>query len=303
MSQPEKKVNKVTAAVISILIERIEAGGVLPWTQPWTATGGGMNLDTMNFITKKPYNGINRWSTAALGFASPYFLTKKQAESLGGVLKDDEKKNYAPGVFWKKCSVRSTDSTTGDETETSFMRPVKYFRLYNVEQIEGLEIPETEAEEVEEVGTAAEGIEAAFDKFFAGYKNPPKVYHRGNKATYNKIKDVVTMPKKDSFKSLKDYLATKLHELCHSTGHPTRLNRSTLTDFASFGDENYSKEELVAELGAALCCSHLGIENCVEQTASYLKGWLDAIRADPNMLLSAASQAERAVAHIKGDTA
>lgn len=86
----------------------------------------------------------------------------------------------------------------------------------------------------------------------------------------------------------------------HSTGHQKRLGRGGITDYAAFGDENYSREELVAEIGAAMCCGISGIDNTtIENSAAYLRGWLRALKDDPRMIVQAAAQAQKAVDHMQ----
>jgi antirestriction protein ArdC len=109
------------------------------------------------------------------------------------------------------------------------------------------------------------------------------------------------MPKPETFISREHYYSTLFHEMTHSTGHPSRLNRPTLSDAARFGDANYSKEELVAEMGAAYLCGFAGIENkTIDESASYLASWLRVLRSDHRLLISAASQAQKAVDYVRG---
>jgi antirestriction protein ArdC len=110
------------------------------------------------------------------------------------------------------------------------------------------------------------------------------------------------MPNRNSFESAEHYYGTLFHELTHSTGHPKRLNRQTLTEFEFFGDDNYSREELVAEMGAAFLCGFTGIENrIIDNSASYLASWLKVLKEDHRMLLVAASQAQKAADMILGN--
>ena len=100
---------------------------------------------------------------------------------------------------------------------------------------------------------------------------------------------------------MEEYYSTLFHELTHATGHPARLNRSTLMDFERFGDQNYSREELVAEMGAAFLCGITGIENkTINNSAAYLANWLDALKNDSRLVLVAASQAQKAADLILG---
>ncbi len=131
----------------------------------------------------------------------------------------------------------------------------------------------------------------------------PTIRHGGDCASYSKVLDSIQMPERTSFDSREEYYSTLFHELTHSTGHTTRLNRSTLTDFERFGDHNYSREELVAEMGAAFLCGITGIEHrTISNSAAYLANWLDALKNDSRLVLVAASQAQKAADLILGFT-
>ena len=112
------------------------------------------------------------------------------------------------------------------------------------------------------------------------------------------------MPDRVSFDNAEEYYSTLFHELTHSTGHPRRLNRSTLATFERFGDEKYSAEELVAEMGAAFLCGFTGIENkTIRNSAAYLRSWLDVLKQDSRLVLVAAGQAQKAADLILDQTA
>jgi antirestriction protein ArdC len=109
------------------------------------------------------------------------------------------------------------------------------------------------------------------------------------------------MPQRHLFHSLEEYYSTLFHEMTHSTGHATRLNRRTLTDLCPFGSTNYSAEELCAEMGAAYLCGIAGIANrTMDNSAAYIQGWLAKLKQDPKVLVQAAAQAQRAVDYITG---
>jgi antirestriction protein ArdC len=115
------------------------------------------------------------------------------------------------------------------------------------------------------------------------------------------VVDTVNMPKPKLFDGPEEYYSTLFHELTHSTGHARRLNRQTLTDLCPFGSTNYSKEELVAEMGAAFLCGVSGIENLtVDNSAAYVASWLRVLRNDKHLVILAAAQAQRAADFIQG---
>ena len=116
-----------------------------------------------------------------------------------------------------------------------------------------------------------------------------------DKAYYQPGTDTVTVPQLSQYKQQEEYYSTLFHELTHSTGHRSRLDR--LTDIAAFGSEQYSKEELIAELGSAFLVNHCGLEteNSFRNSAGYIQGWLKALKDDKRLIISAAGAAEKAV--------
>jgi antirestriction protein ArdC len=134
------------------------------------------------------------------------------------------------------------------------------------------------------------------------FHNKPLIQHMGNRAYYNPLSDTVTLPPQIAFQSPEKYYATCFHELTHSTMHEDRLNRKVTAQVHSWGDEAYSKEELVAEMGASFLCGHTGIENMtIENSAAYLAGWLKALKNDRTLLIHAAAQAQKASDYIMGN--
>lgn len=166
--------------------------------------------------------------------------------------------------------------------------------VFNVEQCDGLTLPAL---------PVAEAVEwdplAWCEHIVAGYPNPPAIDNGGDGACYMHHADRVRMPLRTQFPEAADYYATLFHELGHSTGHETRLNRTTLTATGPFGDVDYSREELVAEMTAAFLCGEAGIlNNVAEATAAYIAGWRQALIDEPTWLVSAAAHAQRAADHI-----
>jgi antirestriction protein ArdC len=173
---------------------------------------------------------------------------------------------------------------------------LRYYTVFNTDQTEGIAVPSA-------VGTPVAPI-AACEQIVAGMPSAPRIVESidGDGAYYSPRLDVVHMPSRSRFRRSEDFYAVLFHELTHSTGHASRLDRATLRDAGRFGDANYSREELVAEMGAAFLCGVAGIDSndAVEQSAAYLKGWLSALRADPRMLVVAAAQAQKAADYILG---
>ena len=135
------------------------------------------------------------------------------------------------------------------------------------------------------------------------YVKGPQVTHQENWAYYSPSKDLVNMPDQTRFDSVQSYYAVLFHELTYSTGHERRLNRPGITDQAAFASETYSKEELVAEMGAAFLCGMCDIANqTIDNTASYVQGWLKRLRSDKKLIVQAAAQAQKSTDFIMGQT-
>jgi antirestriction protein ArdC len=127
----------------------------------------------------------------------------------------------------------------------------------------------------------------------------PEIKYGGNKAYYSPSLDYVQLSHQHTFDTIESFYGTLFHELSHSTGHSNRLGRKGVTETSYFGSHEYSKEELVAEMGAAFLCGHAGIENTtIENSVSYLAGWLKALKNDKTLLIHAAAQAQKAADYI-----
>lgn len=269
--------------VYEIITERIIAElqkGVVPWHKPWKSSG------PMNLVSKRAYRGVNTWLLGVSQYASPYWLTFKQAKALGGSVRAGQK--ATPVVFWKP--VKSKDKTSGEEKTFPLLR---YYSVFNVEQCDGLEkhIPVDVAKTVAPIDAAAAIVEGMPDK--------PTIQHGGTRACYAPGSDTVTMPPRDTFDNGEFYYSTLFHELTHATGHVSRLDRKGITESAGFGSETYSKEELVAELGAAFLCAEAGIvERLIDNSAAYINNWLGALKQDVKLVVQAAAQAQKAADYI-----
>jgi antirestriction protein ArdC len=127
----------------------------------------------------------------------------------------------------------------------------------------------------------------------------PTIEHGQPQAYYRPLTDTVNMPERCLFPKAEHYYSVLFHELTHSTGHISRLDRATLRDLLAFGDTNYSREELCAEMGAAYLCGATGIANeTVNNSAAYIQGWLGKLKHDKKLLIQAAAQAQKAADFI-----
>jgi len=281
--------SNVYEVITARIIKQLESG-TAPWQKPWKASGkSGL---PRNLITNREYRGINVWILLSSGYASPCWLTYRQARELGGHVRQGEV--GLPVVYWKFGTREVQD---GDETIEKKSVLCRYYTVFNLEQCEGLKIRPAESAENQPQVQPIEACEQVVDEWLS----KPMIGHGGDHASYSKALDCVQMPERKCFDRVEEYYSTLFHELTHSTGHPTRLNRSTLTDFERFGDQNYSREELVAEMGAAFLAGYWGIDNrTINNSAAYLANWLDALKNDSRLVLVAASQAQKAADLILG---
>jgi antirestriction protein ArdC len=273
------------------IIKQLESG-TAPWHKPWKVRG--KNGLPRNLVSGREYRGINVWTLLSSGYASPCWLTFRQARQLDGHVRQGEV--GSPIVYWKFGRREVQD---GDEIMEKRSVLCLYYTVFNVEQCEGLKIQPAESAENQ---PQAQPIEAC-EQVVTDWRGKPVIKHGGDYASYSKILDYIQMPERTCFDSGEEYYSTLFHELAHSTGHPSRLNRPSLTDFERFGDHNYSREELVAEMGAAFLAGYCGIGNrTIDNSAAYLANWLKALKNDSRMVLVAASQAQKAADLILGVT-
>lgn len=272
----EEVTNKIIAALES---------GVNPWTKPW----GASPIAPRNFISKKPYQGINVLLTGMQGYASPYWMSYKQAQAKGGQVRGGEKGTQI--VYWKlfKVNVRVTRGalTTTEEQNRPFLR---LSTVFNAEQIDGIDFPEIKLGEFD---PNEDG-----EKLVSNWsENESPISYGGNRAYYSPLSDSIGLPTREQFDTPASFYSTAFHEMVHSTGHESRLNR----EFGGgFGSEPYGKEELVAEMGAAFVAATIGLEQ-ITPSAEYLAGWLKKIRGDKKLVVTAAGKATKAAQLILGE--
>lgn len=256
-SQDASIYSTVTARILEAL-----AGGVVPWRKPWR---GGDALPA-NAVTNRPYRGINLFLLSMAPFSDHRWLTFQQAHGLGGHVRKGARSSIA--IFWKKWEIRNS---VGPERESApqVVPLLRFYRVFNVEQCEDLAIADPAGWSA---STSHERIARA-EAVVRSMPHPPAIREEGCAAWYNPKLDLVQVPPLRTFETVDAYYSTLLHELAHATGHESRLKRPGVTDTAMFGSVEYSREELVAELGSAFCCASLGLDNSlVENSASYIEG-------------------------------
>lgn len=281
-----QKVFEIVTQRICDLLEK----GTVPWRKPWkNVSGQNAPCNIMGY----PYTGINFFLLSCMAHATPVYLTFNQIKKKGGKIKAGEEKNHFPVFFWKWLNIE--DKNSGDEKTIPMCR---YYQVWNIEQVEGIELPKRF--QIEKSTTALVKLNEIADSLINNYKDGPEVKVQGNQACYFPTTDKVHMPARDQFLGDNEYYSVLFHELTHSTGHQSRLNRKELMAPTYFGSHDYSTEELCAEMGAAFMCAHCGIDNTVENSAAYIQGWLKKLKSDPKMLMMAAARAQKAFYHIAG---
>jgi antirestriction protein ArdC len=274
--------------ITGLIIKELESGSV-PWHKGWNSHG----LMASNLVSKKPYQGINALvlSIVGAGYSSPYWLTYKQAQDLGGSVKLGEKGTHI--TYYSK--VTKKDKDTG-EIEGSFAL-LKGYVVFNADQCEGIKVPTIEKHEPVEVIPA-------LDSILASYKNKPEIFYKEqDRAYYSPSADTITLPSLAQFESAQEHAYTLAHELTHSTGHESRCNRWSKEEEkpSRFGCESYAKEELVAEIGACLLLTMAGAEVDIKNSGAYIKSWLKALKDDKTLIFSAAAKASAGAGVILGE--
>ena len=278
----------IYAQITDRIIASLEQG-VIPWHKPWVGGSSGC----ISYSTGKPYSLLNH---ILLNGQSGEYITFKQATLAGGHIRKGEKSKYV--VFWKPYE--KVDEETGEITKHFYLR---YYNVFHLDQCEGI----SPRWAVSVRASSDLQPDAAADAVIKDYVNRSGVTLRiteSDRAFYQPGTDTVTVPQLSQYKQQEEYYSTLFHELTHSTGHRSRLDR--LNDIAAFGSDQYSKEELVAELGSAFLVNHVGLETSASfrNSAGYIQGWLKSLKNDKKLLVTAAGAAERAVNLIlnqKGD--
>ena len=275
--------NELFERITQRIIARIEAGAdefVMPWHNWGKATGAPINA-----ISGRPYRGVNvllLWAAAELdGHASGCWATYRQWTAAGAQVRKGEKS--APIVFWKAATPQ--DSTELDPDGASRPRFVaRIYHVFNAAQVDGAELPRpSTTNHADRIATA--------DKFFSALG--ASIEHGGDRACYMPHLDKIHMPSLAQFRDFSSYYAVLGHEHVHWTGAPNRLERDLKS---RFGTDSYAAEELIAELGSAFLCAHLGISaEPRSDHAAYVAAWLRVLRDDVRAIVTASAKAQEAV--------
>lgn len=276
--------NDVYGIITAKIIEQLEKGTV-PWQKPWSEAGLPKNI-----ISGKYYRGINMMLLAMEGYERNSFITFKQLQTIGGKVKKGEKAHIV--VFWSLLDKSEQDEEQKEQAKEQRKKTIlRYYYVFNIAQCENIPDKYLPKERMTEEIPSCESI-------VKNMLQCPVIKHKEQRAYYNFKEDFVNMPKKRSFKTDKAYYGTLFHELIHSTGHESRLNRQTLTEMSEFGGEIYSIEELVAEIGTCYLLSYAAINGEFQQSVAYIQGWLMKLRNDKRFIFTAAKASQKAVDFI-----
>ena len=267
----------IYSEVTSRIIDQME-NDIIPWEKPWVASG-----KAISHATGKAYSLLNQM---LLGRPGEY-VTFKQCQEAGGRVKKGEKAHMV--VFWKW--IEQEDEETHEKKEVPFLR---YFTVFHIDQCEGINAKYTTETTYPEGADIVENAQAIIDDYI--HREGIKLTHtEGDRAFYRPSTDEIVLPLRKQFVSTAEYYGTLFHEAGHSTGRVNRLNRLTSTAF--FGNDEYSKEELVAEIVSAALVNHVGLETYTSfrNNAAYIQNWLSVLKHDKRFIVSAAGKAEKAV--------
>ncbi len=271
--------------VTAQIIEELKKG-YIPWQKPWMSMRP--QSGAYNRITKRPYSILNQLLLQHEG----EYATLRQWNLLGGKIKKGSRSEIV--VFWKLQEFQ--EKTEDGDLEEKKVPLLRYYRVFHISSVEGVtQLSRPEPAEVN-------GIEAG-DKVIREYAGREHVLIREeftDEAYYSPSRDQIVIPGKQQYKDIHEFYSTAFHEMVHSTGHKTRLHRDLSQNI--FGSEDYSKEELIAEIGSAMLMRTVGIDtgNSFRNSAAYIQGWLRQIQQDEKLVVSAAGKAEKAARYILG---
>ena len=274
----------IYAMVTDRIIEQLEKG-IIPWNKPWTGVRGG----AYNRISRKPYSLINQMMLKHKG----EYATYKQWSSIGGQVRKGERHEIV--VFWKMLQ-KKEENEDGEEVIRTI--PVlKYYNVFHISQVDGVE--PLEQPELNEIEPLEEAENVLMD--YIKREGIKFVQDKSDSAYYSPSRDLIHLPLRGQFVSAEEYYSVAFHEATHSTMKDTRCNRPQKV--AAFGNEDYSKEELVAEIGSATLLNVTGIETegTFKNNAAYIQNWLQVLKNDSRFVISASSKAEKAVKYILGE--
>lgn len=283
----------MAANVYQIITDRIieeMSKGTIPWQRPWHGAVNG----AVSYETGRPYSFLNQFLLGRPG----EWLTFNQIKKLGGKIKKGAKAGMV--TFVKTYVKKGKEVEEGEEVKDGIGFVLRYYNVFHIDDCEGIKPKHT----VEVKTCELEPIELA-DKVANEYVDREDTLKLeiklSNSAYYSPATDTVVVPQLDQYEVAEEFYSTLFHELVHSTGVSKRCDRGLCKSAGKRSDE-YSREELVAEMGSAMLCNQLGIDNekAFKNSVAYLQGWLRELKNDNRMIVWAAAKAEKAVKYIRG---
>jgi len=271
----------------------IQSDNLAAWEKQWVST----DVHPLNFVTAKAYSGLYNhmilaFAQMAGGYTSSQWAGIGQIKDVGARVKKEELKNGHP-IFVPKFMKKEETDSNGKVREKVILIGFNVFCVYNLDQCEEVN-PELDRREQIETGWSGDVMEA--EEIIA--QTHAEIKHGYDRAAYSLTKDIIMLPNKEAFKTTEAYYATAFHELTHWSGAADRLNRFNERNHDGFGSENYSKEELVAEFGAAMLKVRCGIDDGHANAAAYIKHWWGQIQNDVSELPAAFVKAGKAVEYL-----
>lgn len=277
--------------------------GIKPWAKPWTTVmscgWSGQTGRPYSFLNQmlladpdKKYESMEEWLDDIRG----EWLTFNQIKGRGGMIRKGEHGRKV--VFFKMLPKRNEDGEIDEDSNKTFPF-LTVSTVFHVRQCDGIEQKyHTDEDKVYDFSESQSAEEVAAD--YMSRSGVTLINSKQNRAFYRPKTDEVHMPLPEQFQRSEEYYSTLFHELTHSTGHESRLNR--VNGNVNFGDESYSLEELVAEIGSSSIMATLGLETdgSLVNSAAYIANWLQQLKNDKTMIVKAAARAEKAVKMILG---
>lgn len=302
-----------------MMIERMNQVKAGDWRQGWIPGIGGTPVN----VEGREYRGVNvlflLMAAGVRGYRYPVYLTLRQANKLGAKVRKGEKS--VPVIFWDKLYLDADGNRiSGEEYASktasgkSECRRLWYFKVYPVFNIQQTDIEDAAPEKIEPLTTKFRPVDKAdvngmyandaIDRLVSedAWLCPIKCNELSDRAFYSPFKDEITLPAKAQFNKHGDateiyadgqeYYSTLLHEMAHSTGTESRLDRIKT---CKFGSDDYAKEELIAEMTAARVSAELGFTSrVIDNSAAYLDGWINCLKQEPEFILTLLTEVERA---------
>lgn len=277
-TETEVSKNRDVYAIVTYRIIELLEQGVVPWKKTWSDSGQPQNM-----VTGMPYHGFNSLLLNSLNYPTNFFLTFRQITQIRGKVMKGEK--GVPVVFWKWLDVEKKGS---DELVRKPL--LRYYNVFNISQCE--DIHEKYIPMVSKPNNPIYECEVIVQNM----PRRPSIQVSDENPYYNPVKDFINIRNITAFETSEAYYDTLFHEMIHSTGHQSRLNRKEIVNQTKFSSELYSVEELTAEIGCCYLKSFAGIkEAATKNNAAYIGGWLKRLKSDRRLILYASAQAQKAV--------